>query len=75
MPIYEYICMPCERHFEELVRNSEDPLCPDCGSARVAKQVSVFARRGREPALRFPKGTVGAAPPHQHPGACGCCAL
>ena len=32
MPIYEYVCMSCESHFEELVRVDETPPCPDCGS-------------------------------------------
>src|SRR5437867_7894121 len=30
MPIYEYVCMECESHFEELVRNGEQVSCPDC---------------------------------------------
>ena len=39
MPIYEYVCMSCESHFEELVGMSDpDPACPDCGNAKVAKQ-------------------------------------
>ena len=46
MPIYEYVCMECESHFEELVRNGEEPDCPDCGSANVRKQFSVFATHG-----------------------------
>jgi putative FmdB family regulatory protein len=44
MPIYEYVCMECESHFEELVgMDDEGPRCPDCGAARVSKQFSVFA--------------------------------
>ena len=43
MPIYEYVCMSCESHFEELVRNGEQPDCPECGAADVRKQFSVFA--------------------------------
>ena len=46
MPIYEYVCMECESHFEELVRNGDAPDCPDCSSANVRKQFSVFARSG-----------------------------
>ena len=30
--------MECESHFEELVRNGEQPDCPDCASANVRKQ-------------------------------------
>ena len=46
VPIYEYVCMECESHFEELVRNGHDPDCPDCGAANVRKQFSVFATHG-----------------------------
>src|SRR5919108_585161 len=42
MPIYEYVCMECESHFEELVRNGHDPDCPDCGAENVRRQLSVF---------------------------------
>ena len=38
MPIYEYACMECESHFEELVRNAEQAVaCPDCGAGNVLK--------------------------------------
>jgi putative FmdB family regulatory protein len=47
MPIYEYVCMKCESHFEELVSyGAPDPDCPDCGAAKVSKQFSVFAAHG-----------------------------
>ena len=46
MPIYEYVCMACESHFEELVRNGADPDCPGCGGSNVRKQLSVFAAPG-----------------------------
>ena len=47
MPIYEYACMECETHFEELVRNAEQAVaCPDCGAANVLKQFSTFAFTG-----------------------------
>ena len=55
MPIYEYVCMQCESHFEELVRNGEQPDCPDCGASNVRKQLSVFAAHGtssEQPELR-----------------------
>ena len=47
MPIYEYVCMSCESHFEELVRNDETPPCPDCGSAKAKRQFSIV--RGARP--------------------------
>src|SRR4051812_50069751 len=48
MPIYDYVCMSCESHFEELVGMSDpDPACPDCGNLKVAKQFSTsFAAHG-----------------------------
>ena len=47
MPIYEYACMACESHFEELVRNAEQAVsCPDCGAGNVLKQFSSFAVAG-----------------------------
>ena len=46
MPIYEYVCMQCEAHFEELVRNGDAVACPDCAGSNVRKQLSVFAAHG-----------------------------
>ena len=47
MPIYEYACMECESHFEELVRSSDQAVtCPECGAAKVLKQFSTFAVHG-----------------------------
>jgi putative FmdB family regulatory protein len=46
VPIYEYVCMECESHFEELVRNGEAVNCPDCDASNVRKQFSVFATHG-----------------------------
>ncbi|MEX2646584.1 MAG: zinc ribbon domain-containing protein [Gaiellaceae bacterium] len=65
MPIYEFVCMQCESHFEELVRMGELADCPDCGSANVRKQLSVFAAHG--PAERPSFGGGGCCG-----GSCGC---
>ena len=70
MPIYEYVCMTCESHFEELVRVEEpDPGCPDCGGAKVAKQFSVFAAHGTvgQPSFGGSSGGGGCCG-----GGCGC---
>jgi putative FmdB family regulatory protein len=66
MPIYEYVCMSCESHFEELVKPGERPPCPDCGSERVQKQLSVFAAHGTstQPSFGGGGGCCG--------GSCGC---
>ena len=66
MPIYEYVCMQCESHFEELVRNGETPNCPDCSSPKVQKQFSVFATHGSESAPSFGGGGGCCG------GSCGC---
>ena len=42
--------MECESHYEELVPMGEAADCPDCGSANVRKQFSVFAAHGIETA-------------------------
>jgi putative FmdB family regulatory protein len=69
MPIYEYVCMECESHFEELVRNGEEPDCPDCSSANVKRQLSVFAMHGvgsaEQPSFRSSGGGCCG-------GSCGC---
>ena len=43
MPIYEYRCESCEHRFETLVRGSETPACPTCGSRQLARELSTFA--------------------------------
>jgi putative FmdB family regulatory protein len=69
VPIYEYVCMECESHFEELVRNGEEPDCPDCSSANVRRQLSVFAMSGgtaEQPSFRSSGGGGCCG------GSCGC---
>ena len=53
MPIYEYACPGCKQDFELLLRSSERPECPNCGSGRVQRRVSVPAvhRAGRSRSL------------------------
>jgi putative FmdB family regulatory protein len=70
MPIYEYVCMQCESHFEELVRNGEQPDCPECGAADVRKQLSVFATHPSSTSTGFgsePRSSGGCCG-----GSCGC---
>lgn len=71
MPIYEYACMECETHFEELVRSSDQAVtCPECGAAKVLKQLSTFAVHGTsgKPSVSSPTGGGGGC----CGGACGC---
>jgi len=69
VPIYEYVCMKCESHFEELVRNGETPKCPDCSSTKVQKQLSVFATHGTESTPSFGQTAAGGG---CCGGSCGC---
>jgi putative FmdB family regulatory protein len=44
MPIYAYACADCAHEFETLVRSNESPACPECGSARLDRQISLIAK-------------------------------
>jgi putative FmdB family regulatory protein len=67
MPIYEYACMECESHFDELVRSPDQAVtCPECGAAKVLKQLSTFAVHGTTP-----KASVAASAPRSGGGCCG----
>ena len=72
MPIYEYVCMSCESHFEELVRGRRDPAVPRLRVATKAKrQFSVFAAHGtsKQPSFGGPSGGAGGG---CCGGSCGC---
>lgn len=44
MPIYEYVCKKCDQQFEELVFSSAEKVtCPQCGTTRVQRALSVFS--------------------------------
>ena len=43
MPLYEYECDQCHQQAEVLVRGSEKPTCPKCGSVKLTKLLSVPA--------------------------------
>jgi putative FmdB family regulatory protein len=73
MPIYEYVCMSCESHFEELVRQDENPPCPDCGSENAKRQFSAFAAHGLTKAPSSPGGASrGSFGGGCCGGGCGC---
>ena len=66
MPIYEYVCMGCEEHFEELVRLDDPaPPCPSCGQAKAERQFSVFAAPSTS--------SMGASSQPGFGGGGGCC--
>lgn len=72
MPIYEYVCMECESHFEELVRGEEQIACPDCAATNVSRQFSTFAVHGaaKQPSSKQP--SFKAAGGGCCGGSCGC---
>ncbi|MCL5104448.1 MAG: zinc ribbon domain-containing protein [Armatimonadetes bacterium] len=47
MPIYEFICAPCDSRFEILtsVSRASEAKCPKCGSGEVKRVMSMFAAR------------------------------
>lgn len=68
MPLFGFVCEDCEREHELLVRADAKPTCPDCGSSRMAKQLSAFApqkSRAAEPAM-----SCGAPSCCRMPGGC-----
>jgi putative FmdB family regulatory protein len=47
MPVYEFVCLHCQRRFERYVRTfNEEVACPACSARRVEKQLSTFAMAG-----------------------------
>ncbi len=66
MPIFEYHCNGCGLDFEQLVRADDRVACPECGSTRVRKQLSVVA------APRARGGNTEDAGGCCSGGGCGC---
>lgn len=43
MPLYEYRCQECKKDVELLLQRYDDaPICPECGSKRMIKLLSVI---------------------------------
>ena len=46
MPVYDYICKDCQKHFEEILTLSEhdheNVKCPHCGSKNVEQEAAEF---------------------------------
>ena len=64
MPLYEYACDSCQQQFEVLVRGHERPACPECGSLKLEKLLSV-------PAAHTGKGLPVCDIPYPAAGNCG----
>ena len=64
MPLFEFVCESCSQESELLVRNSETPACPECGSKKLNKLLSApFGHAGTSPSLPI----AGACPPADAP--------
>jgi putative FmdB family regulatory protein len=72
MPIYEYVCMSCESHFEELARFDDTPPCPDCGSEKAKRQFSKFVAHGTAQQQATQPSFGGASSGGCCGGSCGC---
>lgn len=66
MPLFEYVCQDCQHDCELLIRGGEVPECPECGSRRLEKQLSVPAAHtkggGALPVCEVPRGGGCGAP-------------
>jgi len=51
MPIYAFNCQDCHNDFETLVRSSDVPTCPSCGSAKLQQQVAKICVEIKYPAI------------------------
>jgi putative FmdB family regulatory protein len=51
MPLYAYNCLDCNHDFELLVRSSDVPACPSCGSEKLQQQVSKICVEIKYPAI------------------------
>jgi putative FmdB family regulatory protein len=73
MPLYEYVCAECGTGFEKLVRRFGDRVdCPSCSSARVDKQLSVFAVASASPSLPIEGCSAGSCGMERGGGAGPC---
>jgi putative FmdB family regulatory protein len=71
MPIFEYVCRDCDRHFETLVTADRPPHCPSCQGDALDKQLSVFAVSTKGGGDRAPMhGGCGTCGDPRGPGAC-----
>ncbi|HUI22371.1 MAG TPA: zinc ribbon domain-containing protein [Methylocella sp.] len=51
MPLYSYNCQDCNADFELLVRSSDVPACPSCGSEKLQQRVAKICVEIKYPAV------------------------
>jgi putative FmdB family regulatory protein len=64
MPVYEYHCEACGEDFDMFVRSAaqrREPECPNCGSPKVKKAISLFGL-GRSGTTRDSASSCGPGP-------------
>ncbi|MBR5161266.1 MAG: zinc ribbon domain-containing protein [Thermoguttaceae bacterium] len=66
MPIYNYHCESCNADVELIVRSTDKPVCPECGSKNLTKQIT--APNCHKPSHGCKHGECD----HSHHGGCGC---
>lgn len=47
MPLYDFHCRDCDKTTELLVRTSDTPTCPACGSSQMEKLLSLPSPPGK----------------------------
>ena len=52
MPIYDFHCPKCDTVTELMVRYSDTPACPSCGSMKMDRLVSAIAPAGKSAEIR-----------------------
>ena len=65
MPIYEYDCTKCAKHFEVISTSSHDNeavKCPECRSLEVKKTISSGTFRMRSGGSSIPCGPPSGCP-------------
>lgn len=50
MPLFVFICEKCKAESEMLVNVETRPVCPECGSAQMERQLGRFAPMSARPA-------------------------
>ncbi|MCI5141221.1 MAG: zinc ribbon domain-containing protein [Candidatus Electrothrix sp. ATG1] len=65
MPIYEYVCLKCEKQFETIStssNNTEPVKCPECQSLDVKKNISASNLRMSSGGPSIPCGAPSGCP-------------
>jgi putative FmdB family regulatory protein len=80
VPIYEYTCKQCDNKFEQLVRtmsgNGEKVKCPECGSTKTARALSLFAvSADKQPSAYIPSRNDSAPTCGRCGGPPGSCSM